>query len=1131
MRYLLVGGSNCLVRGGYGDALRASIPGQWTNHSLGSSSSLRGVDFLLSSPDLVKSCDRIIFEYCLNDLIFEVVNTLEPNTHAQALRAMLSDVEIAGRLVFVLLSGRGPLNIADSGRSFVVNHYRSLGAEFGVPIIDGIELIRRLAAERGTDAVFVDNDHFKEPAVQALLQFSAPHMDAERPALAPARHGSAAPRMLRAHPLDGLTQGPVEEHGFKSAWLECRAARIGLNGSAEIRSPGGLLLGWYEICSRDAAMVRLEAESRTLLKTSRHVFNYDKPFVAFRHLSTPLPTRPDEPIRLSAVQDLASAPDALLDPTLAQAINGAGGLDVLIGDLVFLQRADGALNRPRGAAAGRAPSTRRLIRNTAPVPNPSGVIQRHLRQPEASAKRVAEGGLRLSQQYKASFPEKPLVSIVTVSLNSAETIERAIESVLVQTYDNVEYLVVDGGSRDGTIDILERHGDEIDYYVSEPDGGLYDAMNKGLGLASGDYILVLNSDDWYDADAVQSLLDAQLVGDVDFVSGRARNVDASGAFTGDIRPMPWDASIRLRMPLRHETMLVSRQLYDSVGRYDTDYRIIADFKFTLQLYERGCRHRQVPRPLMGFSTTGVSSTAIQKLTVERAKLMREQFPYLAEEDVEMLAHHGKLTPEGVLRLARRNGAERRLIETLQAFIRDQKSVGAQRWVSFDEDSLGVGEGGKEGEDGGVEDALALSPKKLRVATLCSMDHGGAGTGTQRRVEALRRHDVDAHIYSLVVKSGLGYVHRVVPGRLRPKAPSQEAVWDEVRAHAIRPVRRLPGFRASELFSLPDSIVDAADLANITKDADVVHLHWVVGMLDHETAGEVFAHKPVVWTLADMNAFTGGCHYSEGCEGYKDECRKCPLLGGESDLAHDVWKRKKAAYAKIRNLHVVCPSRWLYDRVKTSSLLGDRPIHHISNAFPIERFALTNKVVARLKLGLPLHAKLILFGADSLGNKRKGGDQLKAALSLLVSRGEAKGMEVVLFGNSTTALPLPSRTLGFVSDDRHLALAYSAADVFVSPSDEDSGPMTVGESLMCGTPVVAFTVGIALEMITHGENGFLATRGSVEELAAGIRWALEADGPTALQRGVKCRIGAAAFHDPDRAAAFHVAVYQEALAND
>lgn len=1126
MRYLLVGGSNCLVRGGYGDALRASIPGHWTNHSLGSSSSLRGVDFLLSSPDLVKSCDRIVFEYCLNDLIFEVVNTLEPNTHAQSLRAMLSDAEIASRLIFVLLSGRGPLNIANSTRSSVVNHYRSLGAEFGVPIIDGIELIRTLVAEHGTDEVFVDNDHFREKAVQALLQFSAPHLSAERPAPPPARPVTRAPRMLRVHPLDGLTQGPVEEHSFKSAWLEYRAARIGLQSSTQIRSPGGVLLGWYEICSREAAVVRLEAESRTLLKTSRHVFSYDKPFVAFRHLSTPLQTRPDEPIRLTAVEGLASAPDALLDPTLAQSINGARGKEILIGELVFLQGAEGAIARSSSSSVGSVPSTRRLIRDTAPVPNPTGVVLRHLRQPEGPTRRSAEGGLRLSQQYKASSPGRPLVSIVTVSLNSAQTIERTIGSVLAQTYDNVEYVVVDGGSGDGTIDILERHADEIDYYVSEPDDGLYDAMNKGLALASGDYILVLNSDDWYDTDAVQSLLDAQLVGDVDFVSGRARNVNAAGAATGDIRPMPWDASIRLRMPLRHETMLVSRQLYDSVGKYDTDYRIIADFKFTLQLYERGCRHRQVPRALMSFSTTGVSSTAIQKLTVERAKLMREQFPYLGEEDVEMLAHHGKLTPEGALRLARCHGAERRLIETLQEFIRDQKSVGAQRWLTFDETKLDTSEGGN------AEGAQALpASKQLRVATLCSMDHGGAGTGTQRRVEALRRHGVDAHIYSLVVKSGFGYVHRVVPALLRAKAPSQDAVWDEVRVRAIRPVRQLPGFCASELFSLPDSIVDASDLVNITKDADVVHLHWVVGMLDHEKAGEVFASKPVVWTLADMNAFTGGCHYSEGCEGYKDECRKCPLLGGNSDLAHETWKRKKAAYAKIRNLHVVCPSRWLYDRVKTSSLLGDRPIHHISNAFPIERFALTNKIVARLKLGLPLHAKLVLFGADSLGNKRKGGDQLKAALSLLVNRGEAKDMEVVLFGNSTTTLPLSSRTLGFISDDRHLALAYSAADVFVSPSDEDSGPMTVGESLMCGTPVVAFKVGIAMEMINHGENGFLATRGSVEELAAGIRWALEADGSTALQRAVKCRIGAVAFHDPARAADRHVALYKEAIANE
>jgi glycosyltransferase involved in cell wall biosynthesis len=428
-----------------------------------------------------------------------------------------------------------------------------------------------------------------------------------------------------------------------------------------------------------------------------------------------------------------------------------------------------------------------------------------------------------------------------------------------------------------------------------------------------------------------------------------------------------------------------------------------------------------------------------------------------------------------------------------------------------------------------DDRLAVpSTLPLRIATLCSMDHGGAGTGTQRRVEALRQNGVEARIYSLVVKSTHSYVERVIPEIPGIDLKDQGAIWDAVRQVAIQPAKKIPGFCASDLFSLPESVVDFRAMQAVFDSSDLIHLHWVVGMLDLEHAVEAIGDKPVVWTLADMNAFTGGCHYSEGCEEFKRECRSCPLLGGQSDLAHQVWRRKKAAYEKIRNLHIICPSRWIAERVSASSLLGDRPIHHIPNAFPVERFSETNKLVARLRLGLPLNKKLILFGADALGNKRKGGEVFGDALMQLEKLSQSHDVMVILFGNSTTPLPLPSRSLGYVSDDLRLALIYSAADVFVSPSDEDSGPMTVGESMLCGTPVVSFKVGIALELIDHEKTGYLANRGDPADLAKGILWALNADRKESLARAQRCRARATRFHDPEQAAKRHIEVYEQSL---
>lgn len=110
----------------------------------------------------------------------------------------------------------------------------------------------------------------------------------------------------------------------------------------------------------------------------------------------------------------------------------------------------------------------------------------------------AEGGLRVNGRFSARSEEgRPLVSVVTVCLNSEKYLEETIESVLGQTYEKIEYIIVDGGSGDGTLDIIRRYQDRIAYWLSEPDGGIFDAMNKGISLSTGELVGLINSDDRY----------------------------------------------------------------------------------------------------------------------------------------------------------------------------------------------------------------------------------------------------------------------------------------------------------------------------------------------------------------------------------------------------------------------------------------------------------------------------------------------------------------------------------------------------------------------------------------------------------------------------------------------------------
>lgn len=119
-----------------------------------------------------------------------------------------------------------------------------------------------------------------------------------------------------------------------------------------------------------------------------------------------------------------------------------------------------------------------------------------------------QGGRRIRNIEKVSRSSEPLVSIITVVFNGEKYLEQTILSVLNQTYSNIEYIIIDGGSSDATLDIINKYTDKIDYWVSEPDSGIYDAMNKGISLATGQLIGIINSDDWYELDAVEEIVRA-----------------------------------------------------------------------------------------------------------------------------------------------------------------------------------------------------------------------------------------------------------------------------------------------------------------------------------------------------------------------------------------------------------------------------------------------------------------------------------------------------------------------------------------------------------------------------------------------------------------------------------------------
>jgi len=276
-------------------------------------------------------------------------------------------------------------------------------------------------------------------------------------------------------------------------------------------------------------------------------------------------------------------------------------------------------------------------------------------------------------------------------------------------------------------------------------------------------------------------------------------------------------------------------------------------------------------------------------------------------------------------------------------------------------------------------------------------------------------------------------------------------------------------------------------------ADIVHLHWIGGaMIKLEDLSRINA--PIVWSLHDMWAFTGGCHYDEECKAYEKTCGSCVVLGShkENDLSRKVYKRKEKVYGRIKNMTIIGLSSWISHLAQKSSLLKDKKHINLPNPINTELFKKFNKVKARELWNLPKDKKLLLFGAmGATSDPRKGFDSLKEVFYALK---EKEDIELVVLGGSKPEFfedfALKTHYLGKLTDDISLITLYSAVDVVVVPSLQENLSNVIMESLSCGTPVVGFNIGGNGDMIESKKNGYLAEPFISDDMANGILWVLD-----------------------------------------
>lgn len=210
-------------------------------------------------------------------------------------------------------------------------------------------------------------------------------------------------------------------------------------------------------------------------------------------------------------------------------------------------------------------------------------------------------------------PEKLKISIITVVYNGADTIEQAVRSVLGQEYGNMEYIVIDGGSTDGTKEILDRYAKFVSRIVSGPDDGIYDAMNKGVFHTTGDIVAFLNSDDWYEPGAVGRAAKYLEESGADMLLGSV-NYIKDGSVERVIRPDI--GKIYTAIPCCHQGIFVRKELFDRVGLFDLNYLVCADYDWILRAYNADAKVLCVEDIFANYRAGGSSSRQEYRMFAE-----------------------------------------------------------------------------------------------------------------------------------------------------------------------------------------------------------------------------------------------------------------------------------------------------------------------------------------------------------------------------------------------------------------------------------------------------------------------------------------------------------------------------------
>ncbi|NEQ97124.1 MAG: glycosyltransferase [Cyanothece sp. SIO2G6] len=370
--------------------------------------------------------------------------------------------------------------------------------------------------------------------------------------------------------------------------------------------------------------------------------------------------------------------------------------------------------------------------------------------------------------------------------------------------------------------------------------------------------------------------------------------------------------------------------------------------------------------------------------------------------------------------------------------------------------------------------------------------GGAARAVYRLYQGLRHIGQNV---TMLCHSKASDDPNVAQAQTKPGLPSSDTITTCMEAIQTTCIDRNRSDLSNTFFSLSYPGVDLSHHSAI-KQADVINLHWIARFQSPSSIKRLLAlGKPVVWTLHDAWAFTGGCHYTAGCLKYRQACRDCPQLDSDTHhLTAAILADKIQIFKDFRNLTIVTPSRWLSDCAGLSRLFQGLRVETIPNSLEADVFCPMPKIDAKTQLDINPDVTTIMFGAVTAAEERKGFSELIQALwhclehPQFCQQVDDGKIEILCVGYPSDlihSLGIPVRSFGYVDSDDTMSQIYSASDLFVLPSLEDNLPNTMLEAMSCGTPVVAFDVGGIPDVVRDRVTGRIVPVRDVVQLANAI----------------------------------------------